>query len=198
MNVELPVVSENRYESFDVLVAGGGTAGIAAAMASARNGARTVPLEKAGRLGGIGITAATGLHSFFNVFDANAGAERALPVAQRLLPVAERLLPVAERLLPQAERAMPGADAGSCPRATCIKPRDRRHPSPAGKNPASHTPKSWESNPHFAKALEPICRRHYSETPLTRLMTSFASAVMVCGAVSGTTFFGCCIQVWTK
>ncbi len=56
-------------------------AGIAAAIGAARNGARTVLIDKAGWLGGMGITGATGLHSFFNVFDACPGAVRALVVA---------------------------------------------------------------------------------------------------------------------
>jgi hypothetical protein len=77
----LPVVDEKRYESHDVLVAGGGLAGIAAAIAAARSGAKTVLVEGAGWLGGMGITGATGLHSFFNVFDAHPGAERTRLVA---------------------------------------------------------------------------------------------------------------------
>jgi hypothetical protein len=64
-----------RHEC-DVLVAGGGMAGIAAAIASARSGARTTLIDGAGWLGGMGITGATGLHSFFNVFDAVPGAAR--------------------------------------------------------------------------------------------------------------------------
>ena len=69
-------VNRDRYETFDVLVAGGGMAGIAAAIASARQGAHTLLIEKAGWLGGMGITGATGLHSFFNIFGAFPGAER--------------------------------------------------------------------------------------------------------------------------
>jgi hypothetical protein len=72
----LPTVDEARYEPCDVLVAGGGMAGIAAAIAAARSGARTILVEKAGWLGGMGITGATGLHSFFNIFDAHPGSER--------------------------------------------------------------------------------------------------------------------------
>ena len=53
-------------QSFDVLVAGGGMAGIAAAIAAARTGARTALVEKAGWLGGTGITGATGLRSFYH------------------------------------------------------------------------------------------------------------------------------------
>jgi len=64
-----------------VLVAGGGMAGIAAAIAAARTGAKTMLVEGAGWLGGMGITGATGLHSFFNVFDACPGAPRNRVVA---------------------------------------------------------------------------------------------------------------------
>ena len=39
-------------DSYDVAVVGGGSAGVAAAVAAARSGARTVLLEKAGCLGG--------------------------------------------------------------------------------------------------------------------------------------------------
>lgn len=56
-------------------------AGIAAAIAAGRCGARTLLIEKAGWLGGMGITGATGLHSFFNIFAAHEGVERARVVA---------------------------------------------------------------------------------------------------------------------
>jgi hypothetical protein len=51
-------------------------AGIAAAIAAARAGAATMLVERNGWLGGMGITGATGLHTFFNVFDASPGAVR--------------------------------------------------------------------------------------------------------------------------
>ncbi len=51
-------------------------AGIAAAVAAARQGAKTLLVEKAGWLGGIGITGATALHNFFNIYGAHPGAER--------------------------------------------------------------------------------------------------------------------------
>jgi|WetSurMetagenome_2_1015567.scaffolds.fasta_scaffold58380_2 hypothetical protein len=81
-------VNETRYPPCDVVVAGGGMAGIAAAVASARAGASTVLVEQAGWLGGQGVTGATGLHSFFNVFDAHPGAVRhrvAAGIAQELV-----------------------------------------------------------------------------------------------------------------
>ncbi|MFC1996333.1 FAD-dependent oxidoreductase [Chloroflexota bacterium] len=69
-------IGETRYPKYDIAVIGGGMAGITAAIASARNGAKTILIEKNGWLGGIGIVGATGLHSFFNIFDAHPGAKR--------------------------------------------------------------------------------------------------------------------------
>jgi hypothetical protein len=89
-----PTVSINRYPHYDVAVCGGGMAGIAAAIASARQGASTVLIEKSGWLGGMGITGATGLHSFFNIFDTHPGAPRlrvAAGVAQDLVDRTQRL-----------------------------------------------------------------------------------------------------------
>jgi len=79
--VPSPPVDANRYPPCDVLVVGGGMAGIAAAIASARAGARTILVERAGWLGGMGITGATGLHTFYNVFDGHPGAARLRLVA---------------------------------------------------------------------------------------------------------------------
>jgi hypothetical protein len=60
----------------DVVVAGGGVAGICAAIASARAGAHTMLIERSGWLGGIAITGATGLHTFYNIYGAWPGAPR--------------------------------------------------------------------------------------------------------------------------
>jgi hypothetical protein len=76
-----PKVNPIRYPAYDVIVAGGGMAGIAAAIAAARGGAKTLLVEKAGWLGGMGITGATGLHSFFNIFGQFPGSERTRVVA---------------------------------------------------------------------------------------------------------------------
>ena len=71
-----PAISETRYPTFDVLVAGGGLAGLTAALAAARSGARTILIERSGALGGIGVSGATGLHTFYNIYGATPGAER--------------------------------------------------------------------------------------------------------------------------
>lgn len=89
-----PGIDHQRYPPCDVLVAGGGMAGIAAAIAAARAGADTLLIEQAGWLGGMGITGATGLHSFFNVFDAHPGAKPmrvAAGIAQELVDRVQQL-----------------------------------------------------------------------------------------------------------
>jgi hypothetical protein len=52
MTVDLPARSVPVYKATDVLVAGGGPAGVGAAVAAAREGSRVILLEKRGFLGG--------------------------------------------------------------------------------------------------------------------------------------------------
>lgn len=52
----------------EVLIAGAGTAGVMAAIASARNGAKTMVVELKGYPGGIAGEGGTALHSFYNVW----------------------------------------------------------------------------------------------------------------------------------
>jgi hypothetical protein len=54
----------------DVVVAGAGTAGLTAAIASARTGARTVLVESKGYVGGIAVEGGTALHSYYNLWKA--------------------------------------------------------------------------------------------------------------------------------
>ncbi len=62
--------------NFDVVVAGGGTAGVFAALAAARNGARTILIESKGYCGGIATEGGTAIHSFFNLYKAFEGCEK--------------------------------------------------------------------------------------------------------------------------
>jgi len=53
---------------YDVVVAGGGTGGVFAAIAAARGGAKTALIESKGYVGGIAVEGGTGIHSFFNLW----------------------------------------------------------------------------------------------------------------------------------
>ena len=53
---------------FDVVIAGGGTAGVMAAIAAARQGAKTVLIERKGYPGGAVTEGGTTLHSYFNIW----------------------------------------------------------------------------------------------------------------------------------
>ena len=86
MNIEVEITK--TYEDYDILVAGGGLAGFAAAISAARYGSKVILIEKAGYLGGLGVIGATALHNFFNIFDATPGAQRirvAAGLAQELV-----------------------------------------------------------------------------------------------------------------
>ena len=61
---------------FDVVVAGGGTAGVVAALAAARQGAKTALIEVKGYTGGTVVEGGTALHSFFNLWKAFPGVKK--------------------------------------------------------------------------------------------------------------------------
>ncbi|MGC9523632.1 MAG: FAD-dependent oxidoreductase [Anaerolineae bacterium] len=61
---------------FDVVVAGGGTGGVIAALAAARQGASTALVEMKGYTGGIAVEGGTALHSFYNLWTAFPGVEK--------------------------------------------------------------------------------------------------------------------------
>ena len=60
----------------DVLVAGGGTGGVIAAIAAARTGARTILVEAKGYPGGTAVEGGTALHSFYNLYTAFPGVAK--------------------------------------------------------------------------------------------------------------------------
>ena len=61
---------------FDVVVAGAGTAGVVAAMAAARQGAKTMLIERKGYTGGTATEGGTALHSFYNLWKAFPGVKK--------------------------------------------------------------------------------------------------------------------------
>jgi 2-polyprenyl-6-methoxyphenol hydroxylase-like FAD-dependent oxidoreductase len=76
----------------DVLVAGGGTAGVVAALAAARNGAKTILIDRYGFLGGSMINGAGPLHSFFNLYKAFPGVEKVQVVRGIAQEIVDRLV----------------------------------------------------------------------------------------------------------
>jgi len=64
-----------RVRQFDVLVAGAGTAGVVAALAAARKGAKTILIEAKGYTGGTVVEGGTALHSFFNLNEGIPGVK---------------------------------------------------------------------------------------------------------------------------
>jgi hypothetical protein len=66
-------ISARRY---DVVVCGGGTGGVFAAIAAARGGAKTALVESKGYVGGIAAEGGCGLHSFYNLWKAFPGVEK--------------------------------------------------------------------------------------------------------------------------
>jgi len=61
---------------FDVVVAGAGTAGVVAALAAARQGAKTALIEVKGYPGGTVTEGGTALHSFYNLWKAFPGVKK--------------------------------------------------------------------------------------------------------------------------
>lgn len=76
----------------DVAVCGGGTAGIIAALAAARNGAKTILIERNGYVGGTLVNGAGPLHSFFNLYQAYPEAEKTQLVCGIAQELVDRLV----------------------------------------------------------------------------------------------------------
>jgi len=80
--------------NFDVVVAGGGTAGVVAAIASARLGAKTALIEQKGYPGGTVTEGGTALHSFYNLWKAFPGVEKRQVVRGIPQEIVDRLIEV--------------------------------------------------------------------------------------------------------
>ena len=77
---------------FDVVIAGGGTAGVVAALAAARQGAKTVLVENKGYTGGVAVEGGTALHSFFNLWKAFPGVQKRQVVKGIPQEIVDRLM----------------------------------------------------------------------------------------------------------
>jgi len=78
----------------DVVVAGAGTAGVVAALAAARQGAKTVLIERKGYPGGTVTEGGTALHSFFNLWKAFPGVEKRQVVRGIPQEIVDRLIAI--------------------------------------------------------------------------------------------------------
>jgi hypothetical protein len=79
---------------FDVVVAGAGTAGVVAAIAAARQGAKTALIEVKGYPGGTATEGGTALHSFYNLWKAFPGVKKRQVVRGIPQQIVDRLLKV--------------------------------------------------------------------------------------------------------
>lgn len=96
-------VSENCYvegakelavRKFDVVVAGGGTGGVVAALAAAGQGAKTMLIEIKGYTGGTVTEGGTALHSFYNLWKAFEGVKKQQVVRGIPQQIVDRLMKV--------------------------------------------------------------------------------------------------------
>jgi hypothetical protein len=86
-------VKKLPIRKFDVVVAGAGTAGVVAAVAAARQGAKTALIEVKGYPGGTATEGGTALHSFYNLWKA-FGVEKRQVVRGIGQEIVDRLLKV--------------------------------------------------------------------------------------------------------
>lgn len=77
---------------FDVVVVGGGTAGVVAALTAARQDARTVLIESKGYPGGTVVEGGTALHSYYNLWKAFPGVEKRQVVRGIPQEIVDRLI----------------------------------------------------------------------------------------------------------
>ena len=80
--------------TFDVVVAGAGTGGVVAALAAARQGAKTALIERKGYPGGTAVEGGTALHSFYNLWKAFPGVKKRQVVKGIAQELVDRLMKV--------------------------------------------------------------------------------------------------------
>jgi hypothetical protein len=91
-NIDKEEIKKLPARDFDVVIAGGGTAGVVAAIAAARTGAKTALIEGKGYVGGTVVEGGTALHSFFNLWRAFPGVEKRQVVRGIPQDIIDRLL----------------------------------------------------------------------------------------------------------
>ena len=79
------IIEPKRMPEYDVIVVGGGVAGIAAAVAAARTGAKTLLMEKTVQLGGLGTQ---GLISWYEPLCNGAGTQMISGISEELIRLA--------------------------------------------------------------------------------------------------------------
>ncbi len=94
MNYYAEPVKKLPVRKFDVVVAGAGTAGVVAALAAARQGAKTALIEVKGYPGGTVTEGGTALHSFYNLWKAFPGVKKRQVVRGIPQEIIDRLLKV--------------------------------------------------------------------------------------------------------
>lgn len=104
-------------KQYDVIVIGGGTAGVVAAIASARNGAKTLLVERTGSLGGMMTTGNCGLTCYIlhasNVDDQYKVEEMLLNEPKRAQVIGGIPLEITNRLIKRGAAVATGGNAGS-------------------------------------------------------------------------------------
>ena len=77
---------------FDVVVVGAGTGGVVAALAAARQGAKTMLIERKGYTGGTVTEGGTALHSFYNLWKAFPGVKKRQVVRGMPSEIVDRMI----------------------------------------------------------------------------------------------------------
>ena len=94
MNYYAEPAKKLPVRKFDVVVAGAGTAGVVAALAAARQGAKTALIEVKGYPGGTVTEGGTALHSFYNLWKAFPGVKKRQVVRGIPQEIIDRLMKV--------------------------------------------------------------------------------------------------------